>query len=108
MSRGLGSVQRRILERLRACDGWCALGVLTAWVFHPERWEWRGRYYWRQDPGAGEYGHTRAEYVSCQRAVISLERRVLVEARKRRGSPDGSGGATHWKQVRLCVADVAK
>ena len=110
MSRGLGRTQRAILEVLEDRGGWESLQALAAKVYHPERWEWKGKIYFAEDPSGGGYQTTRSEYTATHRAVKALEKRGLVETRDAnyKAWAEGQGGQTRGKEVRLSVDSTAK
>ena len=96
-------MQQAVLDRLEACGGNEDLHTLAAKVFHPDRWEYQGEYYFRDDPDPPGYDCTDAEYSSVQRAAQALERRGMVETEIRNPRMPCRGEATLWKVVRLSV-----
>ena len=104
MSRGLGKVQRAILDEV--CGNWWDVWDVIAKALHPERFD--GFHpldeYFTMIREPGEVGKlaawilTRSEYTSALRAIASLERRGLVET-EMRTFRDGKRG----KMVKLCV-----
>lgn len=63
MGRGLGKVQRRVLECLEA-SGDSSFGTLIEWIY-----------------GVGNYGENPSHRVSVSRAVAGLEKQGLVKKR---------------------------
>jgi len=105
MSRGLGRVQRLILDRLRECNRWVGIPRLANMVYHPERFEYQGVFYWNDGPDSWDMSHS--ERVSIHRAVRSLERRGLVVTEVKRTLAFEFGQAARYKQVKLSVDDCA-
>ena len=103
MSRGLGKVQHCIIERLKMYDGAAGLKWLVIAVFHPERFLWKGEYYWHDD--LSDWTYSRAEYVSVHRAVKSLESRGIVETKASTCYDPryNKGGALRYTRVQLSV-----
>ncbi len=77
MSRGLGKIQKAILDVLQQ-DKEPELTTLTILVFHPEMVNEHGEidFDWTKKPWV-----THAEYVTIDRAVRTLERRGMVTMR---------------------------
>ena len=106
MSRGLGKVQRAILDKMGG-DWWDALDVIAK-ALHPERFDNEGApldEYFRMTDGElrkrGElaaWALTRSEYTSALRAIVSLKRRGLVQT-EMRTFREGKRA----KMVKLCV-----
>ena len=102
MSRGLGRVQRTILQRLADCGGECDLQRLVVMVFYPERFEYMGEYGWHCD--IDDWQTSLAEYATVQRAVKRLETLGRVRGRYLCNQwKEGSGGCVRWKTVALSV-----
>lgn len=107
MSRGLGKIERAILEALKKhnADGikhnihneWEQISSLTLYVYHPDRLEWDGEIDFCED--FDDRSYSRAEYVAIHRAVQTLERKGLVETEQRTGYL--SHPYNFWKVVKL-------
>lgn len=72
MSRGLGKIERSILEYLK--KGYSETICILINVYYPERIDERG--FWDNDH------YTKAQYKSILRALASLERKGLVKSVK--------------------------
>jgi len=100
MYRGLGAIERAIVERLQDRGGWMNLQALTTYVFHPDRSLLEAKHTWSEDPGRPDRSYTRSEYTATRRAVKRLLKRGLVKTRRLRGCAD-KGEARDVTQVCL-------
>ena len=114
MSRGLGKVQRAILDEIsKDADRWRFVKDIMVLALHPEHFADDGDPLDNNLPGLWDL--TRSEYVSGLRAVESLERRGLVQSkivpyewdRNMQGRDIRGNWAYYFgrrcKQVKLCV-----
>jgi hypothetical protein len=100
MNRGLGPIEKAILDRLHDHGGWVNLQALAVYVYHPDRFLWEGRQTWSEDPGRPGWSYTPGEYASTRRAVQRLVKRGLVTTRQLSGCAD-EGASGRVTQVRL-------
>ncbi len=70
MSKGLGHIERRVLEELEKINGWDGIRGLANKIYHGGR------------KGEGRYYHTHSQYMSVYRAISSLKRKGLVKTRR--------------------------
>ncbi len=102
MGRGLGRIQKRILELLRSEEReWVGLNTLIVKTYHPlqlDRKEAEKRGYW-------DWSFTDVERKTTWRSVKALERRGLVCTRIRdidEGRIGHSfGGLRRWMEVKI-------
>ena len=94
MGRGLGKIQRFILEYLKEKSGWKSLLGIIYNFYHKQAGlgvyeDWQGVF-------------SENVYQSFARAARTLENREIIESRKvTEGRYNVQGGATHWKSIRL-------
>jgi len=99
MSRGLGKRQQQIMKVLRSKDNWQDITSLAAYSFYPDKYWYKPdqKYYF---DGIKEWP-TYSQIITIHKAVNSLEKRGLVETRKRQPNWHSMGEPTHWKEVRV-------
>lgn len=101
MSRGLGVVERKILEAMRPRKYRCDTSWLTIAVFMPEF----------VDPESGDVDYnaprpTDSQRKSTIRACASLERKGLIVSEKRKSRSYYSGGTTWYKAYVLTPVQI--
>lgn len=86
MSKGLGRIERRVLEELEKINGWGGIKSFADKIYHGG---WNGQRYY----------HTKSQYMAVHRAVSSLKRKGLVKTR--RITHKRKGGRTVYLLVAL-------
>jgi len=109
LSRGLGKIQRKILEVLKdlkrrgeSNEGWVILNVViimtySPWQIYPLHPANRERIGMRKK----DWSYREAERTSTTRAVIRLERLGMVKGKILTGGRAGKGGVRRWKEIKL-------